>query len=211
MARSTGRTDQDRRDRKSLLQLMEKHMTDDQGKIVHEAVELCLSITEFLGEINAQIVDRYQNNDAKNAGIVASFYMTMVTERGAQELFNASTETSELDEFIRMFKADDTEFGIAVQKNMYGHYHDIMKNEFFKLDASNVVLRVLLAESVMRIIGVCTLSQEDKDKALGFSNALCSYHYIAMTAYLVSGNLNNYFGMYEDSERYFYSRFTQDK
>lgn len=185
----------------SFHSVMEEHFVDSDGKTVIEAVELGMSMIEFVAAVYEGLGMFYKKKDARSVGILASLYLTMVTEKTAQAIFD---DSSEMDTFIAMFKAADEETGLQVQKTIYGPYHDIMKNDFFKLDAANVMLRVLLAESVMRIIGVAQFSQNPDSIYIAQANAGCAYHFIPMIAYLASGDLDKYTSMFTNTEIYFH-------
>ena len=183
-----------------LMPLFKKHFVDEEGMMVVEAATFCVVALKLMSDINEIFSEAMKSGDSDLVNEVKVLLASLITEHSSKDIY---ADSSSIDFVIANIKETNLDVGVMLQKMFYGNYSELMNNEFYNLPASNVILRVLLVESVTRMIAVSYFSNLKGGQKTAIANGSCAYHFIPMIAYMTSADLQNYLDCFEETERYF--------
>ena len=192
----------------SLMSQMEKHYTDDNGDVIAEAVELGSVILHFISDLHATVDRSLSSGDDSLFYHISDFYTSLAVESFSIDTYKHNKDA--ISAQIETLKAIDTDTGNFIHEVVLGSYMQIMENEFFQDQGCNVILRVLLAESVIRTMNAhyfcVTPIDEEHAKAqnvlVTYANMQGSFHVLAMIAFLCNGEHDKYKSMNYSVESY---------
>jgi len=186
----------------SLYNEMESHYVDSDGNTISEAVDLGMTILQFLTDLHESIELATRHEDTTIGKIVCDYYLSLSAENFGRDSMDANSDL--IKSQIELIKSKDMDIGLNVHSVTLGSFTDIVDNKFFNHKTCNILLTTLLIESVMRTCNahIFCKSQEHNNVLIVYSNMQSSYHVIAMIAFLCNADQEKYFSMNLKVEEY---------
>lgn len=187
----------------SLHQAMQEHYIDADGKTIVEAVALGMLFLELMSGMHESKVI-LAKAESRNAVRFDDFFMSLVSENMDDAAFKENRHL--VNAQIEVLSGVNREAAEHVRTLVYGTFLDLLNNKFFIFPGVNILLRTLIAESVMRFVNAYIFSGlADKDKEMSkvaYANFQCQNHPLSMIAFLCNQKLLNYFQMNIKVEKY---------
>lgn len=192
----------------SLMSQMEAHYTDDNGDVIAEAVELGSIILHLISDLHATVDKAISSGDDSLFYHVSDFYTSLAVESFSVETYRHNKDA--INAQVATLKAIDVDTGNFIHEVILGSYMQLMENEFFQDQACNVLLRVLLIESITRTMNahyfcVNPINEEHakaQNVLITYANMHGSFHVLAMIAFLCNGEHDKYKSMNYQVEQY---------
>lgn len=182
---------------------MEKYYVDKEGKTIHEAVQLGMSLLRFFSGLSKAKEALFREGSDKG-GYFDDFALSLLTENFDIEAFNKNR--AHINTLLVVLEGYNKEASQLMREWVYSDFMDVLNNPIMKNEVTKIPMQLLLTEGLMRWINshVFSGSQSYKNIDIAYANYQCSMHVIAFLAFMCSEDLQNYFKMNIEVESFMY-------